>query len=89
MPIALTGAVEELVRQQMASGKYVSENELLARALRLLAEYDETVTDLRAGLEDENAGRLRPLRDVDAELRQKCCIPHLHGAPFDISCSGM
>ena len=48
-----------------------SENELLARAFRRLAEYDETVTDLRAGLEDESAGRLRPLRDVDAELRQR------------------
>lgn len=75
MPYALTGEVEELVREQMASGKYESEDALLTRALRLLAEYDETVADLRVGLEDEQAGRVRPLREVDAELRQKHGIP--------------
>ena len=35
-----------------------------------LKGYDEAVTDIQEGLEDEAAGRVRPLGEVAAELRQ-------------------
>jgi predicted transcriptional regulator len=76
MSYGFTGAVEELVREHMASGKYESEDALLARALRVLSEHDATIRDITAGVEDEEAGRFRPLREVDAALRQKHGIPH-------------
>lgn len=37
------------------------------------AEHEEAaaVADIKTGMEDEQVGRLRPLREVDAEIRQR------------------
>ena len=63
-----TTELQTLIATQMATGRYASEEALLLRALRSLADYDESVADIQEGLEDEAAGRLRPLDDVDAEI---------------------
>ena len=63
--------IQTMIADRMATGKYASEKEVLRRALRTLAEYDETVTDIQEGMDDEAAGRLRPLNDVDDEIRRK------------------
>ena len=44
-------------------------------ALRALAEERDVLDDIRQGLEDLEAGRGRPLEDVDADLRKKYDIP--------------
>ena len=62
--------IKTMIADRMASGKYATEDEVLRRALRTLAEYDETVTDIQEGMNDEAAGRLRPLDAVDAGIRR-------------------
>jgi antitoxin ParD1/3/4 len=47
MSISFSPELEELVRKELASGKYASENELLVEAVRLLAERDRRRDELR------------------------------------------
>ena len=62
--------VEHLVSEQMRQGSYQSEDEVLRDALQALAEKNEDLTAIRAGIEDMEAGRVKPLRDVDAKIRK-------------------
>jgi Arc/MetJ-type ribon-helix-helix transcriptional regulator len=63
--------IKTMIADRMATGKYATEVEVLRRALRTLAEYDEAVTDIQEGMDDEAAGRIRPLDAVDVEIRRK------------------
>lgn len=63
--------IKTMIEDRLATGKYASEDEVLQRALHRLTEYDETVSDIQEAMDDEAAGRLRPLRDVDDEIRRK------------------
>jgi len=63
--------IGQLVTAQMATGKYSSENEVLLHALRTLQDYNESVADIQVGIADEAAGRMRPLRVVESEIREK------------------
>lgn len=74
--------IAKLVQDQMASGRYSSEDNLLRVALTVLSdctdqegegdqEYWDTVAAVRKGLEDEAAGRMRPLEEVIAEMKLK------------------
>ncbi len=67
--------VEKLIRDYMASGSYISEDEVLRVALQTLGEfvhskeevdeeYRQTVAAVREGLVDAEAGKLRPLREI-------------------------
>lgn len=62
--------VERLVSEQMRQGSYESEDDVLRDALHALAEKNEDLAAIRAGIEDMEAGRMKPLRDVDAEIRR-------------------
>jgi antitoxin ParD1/3/4 len=63
--------VDSLVRSQMATGRYATEDELLKDALLTLSEREATLADIRAGIADMEAGRMRPLDDVVDEIRSK------------------
>jgi Arc/MetJ-type ribon-helix-helix transcriptional regulator len=63
--------IKTMIDDRLATGRYASENEVLQRALRALTEYDETVSDIQQAMYDEAAGRIRPLHDVDDEIRRK------------------
>ena len=63
--------VSELVQTQMALGGYASEDELPRDALLALAQRQEVLGDIQAGLAELEAGGGRPLDQVDAELRQR------------------
>jgi Arc/MetJ-type ribon-helix-helix transcriptional regulator len=62
--------IRHLMDERMKIGDYTSEDEVLVRALKSLKEYDEAVADIREGLDDEAAGRIRSLGEFDAESRQ-------------------
>jgi hypothetical protein len=55
----------------MATGIYASEEQLLTLALNKLDDYEQAVADIKEGLEDELAGRMRSLEDADRSLRQE------------------
>ncbi|MBU4272326.1 MAG: type II toxin-antitoxin system ParD family antitoxin [Planctomycetes bacterium] len=63
-----------LVREELASGAYKSEDDVLVEALQALRDRDKTIAGIREGLADLDAGRVRPLGDVDAQLRTKLGI---------------
>ncbi len=66
----LSGEIKTLMDERLATGKYASKDEVLLQALHRLREYDETVADVKEGMADESAGRLRPLQQADAEIRR-------------------
>ena len=63
--------LNQLVREELATGAYRSEDDVLVEAMRALRDRDETIAGIREGLSDLDAGRVRLLGDVDAELRTK------------------
>lgn len=68
--------LDRMVREELAAGTYRSEDDVLVEAMQALRERDESLAGIREGLADMHAGRVRPLGDVDAELRTKYGIPH-------------
>lgn len=67
----LTPVIDQLVQEQLATGKYRSREEVLVQALRQLAEHDQFMADLEAAAEDEAAGRLRDADEVMAEMAER------------------
>ena len=71
MSFEVSNAVQQMISQRMATGIYASEEQLLMIALDKLDDYEQTVADIKEGLNDEGAGRLRSLADADHSLRQE------------------
>ena len=63
--------LDQLVREELATGIYNSEDDVLVEALQALRDRDEAIAGIREGLADLEAGRIRSLKEVDAELRIK------------------
>jgi predicted transcriptional regulator len=63
--------LDQLVREELATGAYCSEDDVLVEAMQALRDRDETIAGIREGLSDLDAGRVRSLGDVDAELRTR------------------
>ena len=67
--------LEEFVRREIESGRFPNREAVLAHALRLLQrDREEAVAGIKAGLEDVAAGRVQPLDEAFAELRQDADI---------------
>jgi len=65
-------AVEQLIRDKMASGRYASEEDLLVEALQSLAESDEEFRAIEEGLASADRGEAGvPLEEAFDNLRQK------------------
>jgi putative addiction module CopG family antidote len=68
--------LEEFVRREIESGRFPTREAVLAHALRLLQrDREEALAGITAGLEDVAAGRVQPLDEAFAELRQDSDIP--------------
>jgi Arc/MetJ-type ribon-helix-helix transcriptional regulator len=63
--------VVDQIRQYIVAGQYASEGDVLRAALRALTFRDEELVAIQAGIDDMEAGRLRPFEDVDAGIRQQ------------------
>ncbi len=71
MSLEVSSAVQQMISQRMATGIYASEDQLLMIALKELDDYEQTVADIRQGLDDERAGQVRTLEEADRSLRQE------------------
>ncbi len=71
----LTPEVDQLIREQMATGQYASENELIAQAIRALRWQEQEVAAIQVGIDDMEAGRVIALRDFDRDFRIRNSIP--------------
>ena len=71
MSYAFPPELDRLVRAELATGVYRTEDDVLVSAMLALRDRDESIAGVREGINDLNAGRMRPLESVDAELRTK------------------
>jgi len=67
--------LDRQVKNYVVTGQYRTEDEVMRDALRALADEQYVLDDIRQGLKDFEAGRGRPLEDIDADLRKKYNIP--------------
>ncbi len=67
--------IDRLLQARLSSGLYSSEDQVLLEAMLALQDRDETIAGVREGLADMEAGRVRTLHEVDAEMRRKHQIP--------------
>lgn len=75
MPYPFPPELDRLIREELATGVYASEDDLLLAAVRALRDREEALAGIQEGLSDLEAGRVRSLERVDAELRDKYGIP--------------
>ncbi len=71
MSYEISENIQQIISQRMATGIYTSEEQLLLIALNKMDDFEQTVADVKEGLEDERAGRMRSLEEVDHDLRQE------------------
>jgi Arc/MetJ-type ribon-helix-helix transcriptional regulator len=67
--------IDERIQSQIALGVYSSPAEVVASALDALDERNEDLASIERGIEDERAGRVTPLQDVDTQIRAEFGIP--------------
>lgn len=63
--------IDALIKARMSVGDYDTEAELLRDALSALDAQNADVAAIQAGIDDMEAGRMRPLDDVASDIRQK------------------
>lgn len=61
--------LQEVIERHLASGRFANVEEVLRAALDQLD--DAGISELKDSLVDEEAGRIKPLADVAAEVREK------------------
>jgi predicted transcriptional regulator len=71
MSYAFPPAIKQLLDQNMATGMYQSEDDVLQAALHVLSDYNATVADIRQGMIDYEHGRGQPLSEAMADIRQQ------------------
>ena len=70
MSYQLPADLEQLVAEQIRLGTYGSADDVLRDALRALAERNQDLAAIQAGIDDMEAGNLKPLSEVDAGIRK-------------------
>jgi putative addiction module CopG family antidote len=75
MPYQLPPNLDQRVQSQIALGIYQTPSEVLIDALDALERQNSDLEAIRAGIEDEKAGRIRPLEDVLRDMRQEFGLP--------------
>ena len=72
MSIEIPADLETFVQQELAAGRYKSEQELVSEALRMLQrDRADAIAGIREGLQDAMEGRVQPLREAFAEIRNE------------------
>ncbi len=69
MAYAFPPNVRQLIEEAENFGEYDSEDDVLRDALSALIRQKKDLAAIREGIADMNAGRFRPIAEVDAEIR--------------------
>ena len=75
MPYQLPPDIDQRVQSQISLGIYQTPTEVLNDALDILEQRNADLESIRAGIEDEKAGRMRPLAEVDRDMRLRYNLP--------------
>jgi Arc/MetJ-type ribon-helix-helix transcriptional regulator len=71
MPYAFPPEIKQLIDQNLSTGMYESEEDVLRAALHTLSDYHATIADIRQGRLDYEQGRGDPLADAMADIRKQ------------------
>lgn len=71
MSYAFPPEIMQLIRENMATGIYSSEDEVLQAALHVLSDYNATVADIRQGVDDYQKGEGEPLSNAFTDIRRQ------------------
>lgn len=63
--------IRHLIDQNLATGVYTSEEDVLQAALHVLSDYHATIADIRQGMDDYDQGRGESLSDAMADVRRQ------------------
>jgi Arc/MetJ-type ribon-helix-helix transcriptional regulator len=63
--------IKQLIEQQLATGIYASEDQVLQAALNVLSDYHATVADVKQGMGEYEQGRGQPLSQAMSDIRQQ------------------
>jgi putative addiction module CopG family antidote len=75
MSVDLSPDVWNEIQRQLSSGSYTSPDEVVRVALAALRSRDEEVLAIQEGIDDMEAGRVRPFREFDLEFRKRNGLP--------------
>ncbi len=75
MSIDLPPDVWNEIQRQISSGSYASPDEVVRVALAALRSRDEELIAIQEGIDDMEAGHLRPFREFDREFRERNGLP--------------
>ncbi len=75
MTIELTAEMQEIIREQLATGRFATEADVLSSALKKLQQEWELHQDITASMEDEATGRVKALDEFLADFREKFPVP--------------
>lgn len=75
MTSALPPDINQQIQEFVATGQYASAEEVLRNALAALRRQGEEVAAIAEGIEDMEAGRMKPLHEFDAEFRKQNNLP--------------
>ena len=70
MPLQVSSELAASIDEEMATGQYDSEEQLLREALLALREQREDLASIQAGIDDWQAGRTRPIAEVATDIRE-------------------
>ena len=71
MTVTLPPDVESRIQALVNSGAYPSAADVVRDAVKALEREQAEVAAIQEGLDDVAAGRIRPLAEVDAEIREQ------------------
>ena len=71
MSLQVPPDVESSVRDFMAKGRFADEGEVLRKAMAALKRHELDLAAIQEGIDDFEAGRVRPWEEVKAELDAK------------------
>ena len=76
MPYNLPPDVQDQIKQQIATGHYSSEDDVLRAALQALSFRHDELAAIQAGIDDMEAGRMHPFEEADADIRGQFDFPN-------------
>ena len=75
MSVDLAPDIWKEIQRQLASGTYTSPDEVLRDALAALRSREDDAIAIQEGIDDMEAGRVRPIREFDREFRHHNGLP--------------
>jgi Arc/MetJ-type ribon-helix-helix transcriptional regulator len=71
MSYAFSPEIKQLIDQNLDTGLYSSEEDVLRAALHTLSNYHATIADVKQGMLDYEQGRGEPLAEAMADIRRQ------------------